>query len=149
MGRRNPVDSALDLAAVRALPAPALGVVHATQLLHIARLIQHSLAAGDEIGIAQTHFRAGKKAVEFLGRVLAEIVVLDIQLARERHFAAAVVGVFRMVGHLEFLHLPFRIILDNHLDGVQHGHGARGSGVEVLPDAEFQHGVIHNGIGAG
>ena len=143
------MDGALDLAAVGALAAAARGIVGAAQFHQIAGIVVHGLAAGDEIGVPQAHFRAGRQTVVLFGRLLAEVVALDPQLTREGHGAAAVGGIFGMPGHLELFHLVFGVVFDDHLHGVQHGHGARGVGVEVFADAEFQHRVIHHGVGAG
>src|SRR5262245_17628997 len=56
MARRYPMDRGLHLASVRRVAAARGGIVRAPQFNHLAVRIFHSLAAGDEIGIAQPHF---------------------------------------------------------------------------------------------
>ena len=143
------MQGAPDPAAVRALAAPAFRVIDAAQFLHLAVFVQDRLAAGDEKGVAQAHLGAGGKAVEFFGRLQAEVVALNEQLARKGRRAAAVAGVFRVPGHFQLLHPVFRPVLDDHAHRVQHGHGARGHGIEPFAHAVLKQGVFHRGVGAG
>src|SRR5208282_2766033 len=98
---RYPVDGALDLAAVRGVAAAGLGVVGAVQLgdLAGARVLDH-VDALDEEGPAQPNFASRPQAEELLGRVLAEVVALDIEYAAERYLAGAGGRVFRVVDGL-------------------------------------------------
>src|SRR6185312_12249373 len=86
---RYPVDRALHLAAVGRVAAARRRVVGAAQLHYLARGVLHCLAAGNEIGEAQPHLAAGREPIELLGRVLHEIVALDIELAAKSDAASS------------------------------------------------------------
>jgi len=143
----DPVDSALDLAAVGAGAAAGGGVVGAVQLDDVAVLVLDDFLAGDVVGVAQAHFHAGSEAEVLLGRIFAEVVTVDPQFAAEGHLAAAEGLVFGMQGLFEFFHLVFGVVGDDYLDGVEHSHAARSDSVEVFAAAEFQQAVMHLGVG--
>ena len=78
------------------------------------------------------------QAEEFLGRILHEIVALDVELAREGYLPRTGRWIFGVVDALEVFHLPFGVVRHGHLDGVQDGHAALGHLVEILA-----HAVLH------
>ena len=45
--------------------------------------------------------------------------------------------------------MPFRVIIDNDPQRVQHSHGARGVRIEPIAHAGFQQAVIHHTVGFG
>src|SRR5258708_40375420 len=73
-----------------------------------------------------------------LGRNLAEIVLLDVEHARERNAAGAHGGVFGVVHGLHVLDLAFGIIVDHDAQRAQHGHYAGGALVEIFTDEVFE-----------
>ena len=84
----------------------------------------------DEVRVAQAHLGAGREP-EVLGRRIAEIVLLDVKHARERHLARAGRRVLGVVDRVELLDLALGVVVDHHLEGPEHGH-ARGATIEVL-----------------
>ena len=93
----------LDLAAVGRVAAAAGGVVGAVDLDDVAGGVFHDALRGDEVGVAQAHFLAGREAVVLGRRDFAEVVLLDVEFAGEGHLARAGGGVFRIVGDLDDL----------------------------------------------
>ena len=61
----------------------------------------HHAVGGDEVGVAQAHFFAGGEAVVLGRRNLAEVVLLDVDLAGEGHLAGPGGGVFGVVGDFD------------------------------------------------
>ncbi len=53
-----------------------------------------------------------------------------------------------MARQLKVLDLAFRIVGDHHLERLEHAHGARGVGVQVLADGELQHADVDQAAGA-
>src|SRR5271155_4860663 len=103
----------LDLAAVGRIAALGGGIVSAAQFDHFAGGIFRKFAAGNEIGVAQTHLGAGRQPEEFLRRVLHEIVALDEKLAAEFYAAGSRNRIVGMIGGFELLAFAFGIILDH------------------------------------
>ena len=87
MRGRNPVHGGLNLAAVGRIAAAAGWIVGAVDLDEIAFRVFHHAVRGDEVGVAQAHFLAGRKAVILRRRNFAEVVLLDVDLAREGNLA--------------------------------------------------------------
>ena len=75
------------LAAIGRVAASAGRIIGAMDFNHVARCILHHALRGDEVGIAQAHFFARRKAVVLGRRNFAEVVLLDVDLAREWHLA--------------------------------------------------------------
>ena len=87
--------------------------------------------------------------MELLRRIFAEVVPLDIKLTAERHLAAAFHAAVLTERHVEPLHLPFRIVLDDDLNRIEYGHRARGNRVQVFAHAELEQAVFHQIFRAG
>ena len=83
------MDGGLHFAAVGRVAAAGGGVVGAVHFGDFALLVLDHAGALDEVGVAQAHFAAGREAEEFLRRIFAEIVLLDVEHLGERHFARA------------------------------------------------------------
>src|SRR6266542_4708590 len=88
----DPVDRALHLAAP-GIPAAARRVVRAAHLGDRAVGGLAEAGALDDVGIAQADLRARRETEVLRRRRLAEVVVLDVQHAGERHRATAGGGV--------------------------------------------------------
>src|SRR2546428_320384 len=86
MGGRHPVDGALH-ASPLAIAPHRRGVVLAADLDDLARGILLEVGALDNIGIAEAHLRPGREPEVFLRGDLAEVVLLDPELAAEQHLA--------------------------------------------------------------
>ena len=76
-------------------------------------IVLNDLFAGDEVAPAQADLFARRKPVILLGRIFAEIVLLDVEHARERNFAGSGRCVFRIVDRVELFGLAFGIVLDH------------------------------------
>ena len=147
LGGRNPVDRPLHLAAVGRVAAARGRIVGAVHFDHLARLrVFHHARAADEIGIAQPHFLAGGQAMVFLRRDFAEVVLLDLQLAREGDLARAHARVFRVVDRLHLLDLAFRVVVDHDLQRPQHAHHPRRPLVQVGAQAVLQQGDVDHAV---
>ncbi len=83
------------------------------------------------------------------GGNLAEVVLLDINLAGKGHLAGTGGGVFGVVGGLDELLLTNRVVVDDQLEWVQHGHGAHGAAVEVVALVVLEHFDVGAAVGAG
>ena len=80
------------------------------------------------------------RRLNFGRRHLGEVLVLDPQLAGERHLAGSgIVGLaVGVVGDVEVFGLLFRVVVDDELDRVQHGNAALRGQVQLTADAGFQ-----------
>ena len=87
MFRADPVNRALDLSPVRGITASRGRVIRAMDFRHVAGRVFDDAGALDEIRITQTDFLPRREAEIFGGRHFAEIILLDVQLARERHLS--------------------------------------------------------------
>ena len=143
------MNGGLDLTSIRCVAAARRRIVCATQLSHLSLGVLQGLTTGDEIGIAQAHFGARGEPEEFLRRVLHEIVLLDINLACKLDLSDSRCGVVRMIYSLKVLDLPFRIVLDHHLEGPQHRHAAQCLLIEDLTHRKIEHAHVDDAIGFG
>jgi hypothetical protein len=94
--------------------------------------------AGHEVAIAQAHLPAGCQAEELLRRILHEVVALDPQLSGERHLAHAGALVLRVVDRVHVLGLASGVVVEDHLQRVQHRHHPQRVLVEVLAEVVLQ-----------
>ena len=112
------------------------------------RVLDH-LVAADVIGVLEADLLAGREAEEFLGRVLAEVVLLDIDLARKGQLARAGGGVLGVVLGVDLLHLPSRIVGDDDFQRPQHGHHPPGRSVQVFAQAVLEQGHVDHALALG
>ena len=151
VGGRDPVHGGLDLAAVGRVAAAAGRIVGAVHLDDVAGRVFHHALRGDEVGVAQADFLAGREAVVLGRRNFAEVVLLDVELAREGHLARAGGGVFGVVRDLDELANPIwacGIVVDDQLERAQDGHGAAGAAVEVVALEVLEHFNVGAAVGA-
>ena len=121
----DPVDRTLDLAAVDRVAALAVGIVGTMHFGDAAVGILHHLFAGDDVAPAQAHFLSGRQP-EILGRGnLAEVVLINVQLATEGDFARAGRGIFGVIHGFQPFDLTGRVVTDHQLQRLQHRHVAR------------------------
>jgi hypothetical protein len=76
--RRNPVNGAFHLTAVRRRAACGLRVVGTSQLDDFAVGVLDHLFTSDEIGVAQSNFAARFQPKEFLWRIFHKVVPLNV-----------------------------------------------------------------------
>ena len=120
--------------------AAAIGIVGAVQFGDVAVGIFHHavLVTPDDICALEANFLAGCQTEKFLWRILHEIIALDEDFTGEWHAVGACFRILGVVLHFHSLGLPHGVIVDNHLHGIDHGHGAGGYGVEILADGVFE-----------
>ncbi len=143
------MQSGLHLAPIRRVAAARLRIIGAAKLDHLAGGSFHHLAAGDEIRVAQPNLASGGQPIEFLRRVLHEVVTLDIEFAAEAQAARARGRVVGMVDGVDLLELAFGIILDDDLQRTQNRHAPQGRFVENLAHGKVEHGHIDHAVGLG
>ncbi len=124
-------------AACRGRAGERLRIVRAAQLDDGARRVLHDALAFQDVGIPQAHLAARRQPEELLRRRLHEVVVLDVEHARERDAAGPGGRVLRVVDRVDVLDAPFRIVLDDDLERPQHRERAQRAAVEILA-----HGVL-------
>ncbi len=149
VGGGDPVQRRLDLAPVRGVAATRGRVVSAAQLDDLAAFVLDDARAGDEVGVAQAHFAPRRQPIELFGRVLHEVVALDVKHFGEGHQAGPGARVFGVVDRLHLLDQIIRVILDDHAQRVEHGHATRGAPVEVLAQAVLEKLDVHHAVGLG
>ena len=130
--------SGLHLAAIRGVAALGLRIIGGQHLDHLAVVVSDHLSGGDEVGATQPHLASDREPVELRWRRHGEVVLLDVQLAAERHPTQAVVGILGVVHHLEVLDLPGRPIGDRQPQRSQHRHPALRGLVELAAHIALQ-----------
>ena len=142
----DPMDGALDLAAVRGIAAAGGGIVGTGDFGDVAGGVLLAAGAGHEVAPAEADLLAGREAEIFLLRDLHEIGALDEQRLGEGHFAGAGGGILRVVDGVELVDLAFGVVLDDEADRIQHRHEAGGGLVEVVADGVLEQGDVGEGI---
>ena len=116
MGSRYPVNDALHFAAVGRRRVSRLRVIGTVDFDYVAGLLVFDHAGVlDDVGVAQPDLPARGEAFILLRRVFVEVVPLDKEDLRKRHFAGAHLRVLGVVGTFEFFGLSFGIVVDDEL----------------------------------
>ena len=104
-----PVECGLNLSTIRCIAPACVRIVCAVQLGYITLRIFYVVVAADEIGIAQPDFPARGQAEKLFGRFFHKIILLDVQLARERDLELDDLGVEpdRLTAQLQRARFPF------------------------------------------
>src|SRR5262249_39721184 len=147
--RGDPMDGRLHLPSVGGVAAARGRIVSAVNFDDLALVVLDYTPGRDEVGIAQPNFFAGRKTEVALRRIFAEIVLLDIEHARKGNFAHAGALVFGIIDRFHFLGLALRIVVDDHLQRLQHGHNPGRATVQVFADKVFEHGQVDGAVGLG
>src|SRR4051812_19067243 len=124
-------------------------VICAVHFHNLPFFVLHYASAGYEVSITQAHLASGRKAEVLLGRIFAEIILLDIEDARKRNLARASTGIFRIVDRVHLLVLIFWIVVDNDLQWTQDCHGTWRAFVQILSNEMFQHGEFEDAVTLG
>ena len=82
ISRADPVDGALDLAAIGRITTLAIRIIGAVDFGHFASLILHDMGAREETQAAQTHFVAHRHAEELLDRHFHEVIAVNPEFTR-------------------------------------------------------------------
>src|SRR5579872_3978005 len=73
------------------------GVVGAMYFDHFALVVFHDALRRDEVAIPQPNLASGRQPEIFWRRHFAEVILLDIKFARERHLARACALILRII----------------------------------------------------
>src|SRR5438477_9770808 len=103
--------------------------------------------ASDEVGAAEPHLAARRQAPETMWWRLLEVVLLDVQLAGEPDGSPPKRRIRRVVWRVELFDPARGIILDCHLERLEHRHSSRSPLIEDLPDRRVQDTVMDCAIG--
>ena len=139
----------LDLASVGGFAAEGIGIVGAVHADYIACLVPFHAGIAYQIGPFEPHLPVGGKTEIPLGRILAVVVLLNVNLAGEGHGLFAQLRLVGIDVDEDFLGLSLGIVINYDLEGTQHRHGARGVLIEIVAHAGFEQGVINHRIGFG
>jgi hypothetical protein len=112
------------------------------------RVLDH-VRAGHEVGTPQPHLAAGRQPEELRRRVLGEVVALDPKLPREGHATCAGARVLGVVGDLDVLDAPGRVIVDDDLERVEHAEAPRSGPVEDLTHGVLELAELDDAVGLG
>ena len=124
-------DLDLHLAAVGGLSACGLGVIRAAQLDDVAVPVLHDVLTGDEVAVAEPDLASRREAV-VLGRGLHhEVVLLDVERAREGDLTRARALVLRVVHCLPHLDSTLGPVGENDLERSEYGRTPQGGSVEL------------------
>src|SRR5579872_3163071 len=128
------MDGRLHLAAVRRITAAGCRIVGAMELDDLAVGVLYNAGTRDEVGVAQSNFAAGREPEILLRRIFAEIVLFDVEHARERNLACPHGRVFGIVDGFHYFNLVFGVVVDDYFQRTKNGHDAFGSFIEILTD---------------
>ena len=136
MRGRHPVDRPLD-AARGGGAIERVEIDRAAQLRDRPRGVLDDLVALQDVGVSQPHLAAGREPEELLHRHLHEVVLLDVQLAGERHLPRASRRVLGVVRRRDLFDAPRGIVRDDDFQGTEHRERPLRAPVQVLA-----HGVL-------
>src|SRR5688500_5736717 len=98
MRGRHPVQRPLDTTSFcRAVAASGMRVVRAAHFLDLAVSVRDDRLALDDERVPQPDLVAWVEPEELLRRILAEVILFDVEHARERYLAGAGAGVLGVV----------------------------------------------------
>ncbi len=136
--RRHPVQRGFHAAAVRRVTAARGRVVRAPQLHDVARIVLDHISAHDEVGTSQPYLLPRREPEELLRRIFAEVVLLYVEHASERHLSRAGTGILGVVDDVDLFNLAVGIVREHDLQRMQHRHHARRAPVQILADAVLE-----------
>ena len=143
------MNGGLHLTPIGSVSAARGRIVSAVDFDHFAGLILHYVGAGHEITVAQAHFASGRQPIKLFGRILAKVVLLDVEHTRKRHFTRAGARVLGIVDGVHLLDIVFGIVVDHNLQRPQHGHHAWRTLIQILAQKMFEHRELDGAIGLG
>src|SRR5215472_4081966 len=143
----NPMDGGLHFTAIRSVATSGLRIVRAVHFRDRARCVLRYVCALDEVPATQANLASWCEAEELFRRIFAEVVLLDVQLAREDDVASSGSGILGIVDDFEMLDFPLRIVVNNDLQRTQDGHRALRTLVEIFADVVLEHGELDDAAG--
>ena len=131
---------------IRRIAAARGWVVRTVHLNHFSLVVLRHHLRRNEVAITQPHFAPWRQAVILLGRVFAEIVLLDVQHLGKWHLALPGAFVLGIIDRLDLLNLTFRVVIDHDLQWPEHGHPTRRALVEIFANEVFKHGKFQGAV---
>ncbi len=95
----------------------------------------------------EPHLASGSQTEKLPRRILAEIVPVDVELARERQHPCAGGLILGIVDRLDLFHLSFRIVFDDDLERFEHRHDPRSALVELFAQQMLEQREVENAVG--
>ena len=129
----------------------AICTLHATLALWIVfGLHLHNVAIGvfgapctlHDVGTFQAYFLARCHPKELLGRVFHKVFAFHPQISREGDGVRSVGCVFGIIHRFQFFGLPFGIVCNHQLNGINHRCYATSTLVEVFAYRGFKQGHV-------
>ena len=109
MACRHPVDRGLHFSLRLRTAALRFWIIGAAKFCDLAGdRVLHDANTGDDVGVTQPHLTARGEPEKLFGRIFFEIVLIDIQDAREGELTRACGRIFRIVDGIELIDLSQR-----------------------------------------
>ncbi len=108
------MDGPFHLPPVGSVAAARGRIVGAMNLDYVSAGILDDTRASDQVPITQPDLAVGRQPEILLGRVLAKIVVLDVQHTGEGNLPSALARVLGIVDRFHVFHLTLGIVVDDH-----------------------------------
>src|SRR5690606_6788060 len=90
------------------------------------------------VSVFQTHLMSFGQT-EVLGRrIFHKVIPFYPKLSAEGDFSMASIFILWIILSLKYFRLPFRIVGDNQLNRIQHGHSSQCYLIQMLTHTEFQ-----------
>src|SRR5207248_2164894 len=89
-------------------------------------------------GVAKPHLAPWSQAEELLGRILAEVILLDVKHPRKRHLPSARARILRVIDGLQLLAVALGIVFDHNPQRPQDREYPWGSLVQVFAQRILQ-----------
>src|SRR5208283_1506055 len=112
-------------------------------------LILHYSGALNEVTAAQSDLAAWRQPEELLWRILAEIILFNVEDARELHLSRPRAGILGIVHRFQLFALTFRVVIDDDPQRTKYSHRSRRTFVQVLANEVLQHLQFDDAIGFG
>src|SRR5580765_8104640 len=109
------MDRRFYLASIRSIASTRRGIVGAVNFNHLSLVVLDDALRRYEVSVAQPNFFSGRESEVFWWRHFTEVVLLDVEFSRERHFARARIFVFRIVLRVHLFNQVGRIVVDYDL----------------------------------
>src|SRR5690349_19969936 len=143
------MDSGFHFTAVGRVAAAGSRVIGAMDFGLGAAGALDAVGASAGVAIAGADFAARGESEVSLGRILAKIVLLDVQDFGERHGAGAGTGVLGVIDGFHLVDLAVGIIVDHDAQRAEHGHGAQSRLVQIFAEEVFEQAEFGGAVGLG
>src|SRR5438445_5278812 len=106
------MDGRLHLAPVRRIATTRRRIVRAMNFDDLAFIVLHQARARNEVAVAQPNLASWRETEIFRRRHFTEVILLDVEHAREWNLAASSAFIFRFIYRIHLFVLVLRIIVD-------------------------------------